>query len=56
MALPLLSTDSQQDFSAFYAWVDDDTTPYKMFGKVDYDIEEIEEIPMSCYMTPASLM
>ncbi|CAM9651395.1 unnamed protein product, partial [Scytosiphon promiscuus] len=43
------------DFSAFYAWVDDETTFYKMFGKVDYAIEAIERIPMSCYVAPASL-
>lgn len=54
-SLSLRPTDLQQDFSAFHAWVDDETTFYKMFGKVDYDIEEIDEIPMSCYMAPTSL-
>eukprot|EP00903_Cladosiphon_okamuranus_P007144 g6938.t1 len=43
------------DDPLFYAWVDDITTNYKMFGKVDYLIQAIEEIPMSCYMAPTSL-
>lgn len=43
------------DDPLFYAWVDDETTFYKMFGKVDYPIEAIEEIPMRCYMAPTSL-
>ncbi|CAM9199526.1 unnamed protein product [Ectocarpus sp. 12 AP-2014] len=41
--------------SAFYAWVDDTTTFYKMFGKVDWTIRETEEIPMSCYVAPTTL-
>lgn len=45
----------QADHSAFYAWVDDTTTFYKMFGKVDWTIEETQEIPMSCYVAPATL-
>lgn len=45
----------QADDPLFYAWVDDATTFYKMFGKRDFYIDTVQEIPMSCYMAPTFL-
>lgn len=46
---------TQADDPLFLAWVDDETTFYKMFGRRDFYIDTVQEIPMSCYMAPTSL-
>lgn len=49
-----MHVSSQANYSGLFAWVED-VDGYHEFGRTDYPVEDIQEIPMDCYAAPVTL-